>query len=152
MLIAAVVSALAGRIPGREDLYVLAGAAVALPLFSLWSVRKADIGFAVHRDVRPTPIHVGDSTTVELTIRHTGERRSPVVSVRDPLGQNRVGPTMLVAPLNPGDTARLQYRLPTRRRGIFSVGPMEVTVADPFGTASKSAVAARSTQLTVLPH
>src|SRR5437764_691407 len=105
MLTAAAVAVVTGRILGREDLYVLAGAAAALPLFSMWSVRRADVQFAVHRDVRPTPIHVGDHTTVELTIRHNGERRSPVASVRDPLGENKVGSTMLLAPMNPGDTA-----------------------------------------------
>ena len=152
MLGAAVVCAITGRVLGREDLYVLAGAAVAVPLVALWSVRKADVGFAVHRDVRPTPIHVGDHSTVELTIRHNGERRSPVTSVRDPLGENKVGSSLLLPPLNPGNTAKLHYRLPTRRRGIFSVGPLEVTVTDPFFVASLSAVAARSTQLTVLPH
>jgi uncharacterized protein (DUF58 family) len=152
MLAGAAVCAVAGRVLGREDLYVLAGAGIALPLFAWWSVRKADVRFAVHRDVRPTPIHVGDTTTVELTIRHNGDRRSPVTSVRDPLGENKVGSAMLLAPLNPGDTAKLHYRLPTRRRGIFSVGPLEVTVSDPFQVASMSAVAARPTQLTVLPH
>src|SRR4051812_5434520 len=149
---AGVVAAVTGRILGREDLYVLAGALVALPLFSLWLVRRADVTFAVHRDVRPTPIHVGDTTVVELSIRHTGEKRSPVATVRDPLGETKVGTPMLLAPLVPGSSAKLVYRLPTRRRGIYTVGPMEVTVTDPFGAASQSAVAARGTQLTVLPH
>jgi uncharacterized protein (DUF58 family) len=59
---------------------------------------------------------------------------------------------MLLAPLAPGEVAKLHYRLPTRRRGIFSVGPLEATVSDPFQVAARSAVAARSTQLTVLPR
>ena len=44
------------------------------------------------------------------------------------------------------------YRLPTDRRGIVQVGPLEVVVGDPFGLTTVATIAAPRVQLTVLPH
>jgi uncharacterized protein (DUF58 family) len=47
---------------------------------------------------------------------------------------------------------RAAYRLPTERRGIVEIGPLEVIVSDPFGLASSSTIGAPKTELTVFPH
>ena len=44
------------------------------------------------------------------------------------------------------------YRLPTDRRGIVSIGPLQVVVSDPFGLVDLATPAAPEVQLTVLPH
>src|SRR5439155_1191309 len=48
--------------------------------------------------------------------------------------------------------ARAAYRLPTERRGVFALGPLEISRSDAFGLAATSTVAAPATQLTVYPH
>ena len=44
------------------------------------------------------------------------------------------------------------YRLPTDRRGLVQIGPLEVVVGDPFGLTSLATVAAPKVALTVYPH
>src|SRR5206468_2798829 len=55
------------------------------------------------------------------------------------------------APLAPGESARAAYRLPTDERGIFSLGPLEMVLTDPFGLATVSSEVAGMTSLTVYP-
>src|SRR5436190_341117 len=57
-----------------------------------------------------------------------------------------------VAPLAPGESARAAYRLPTDQRGIFSLGPLEMVLSDPFGLTSMSSEVAGMTSLTVYPR
>jgi uncharacterized protein (DUF58 family) len=42
--------------------------------------------------------------------------------------------------------------LPTEERGVFDIGPLEVTLGDPFGIATMRFAAAGMTQLTVYPR
>ena len=44
------------------------------------------------------------------------------------------------------------YRLPTDRRGLVQIGPLQVVVGDPFGLTSLATVAAPTVALTVYPH
>jgi uncharacterized protein (DUF58 family) len=58
----------------------------------------------------------------------------------------------LVPPLAGGETAEAAYRLPTGRRGIYSVGPLTVSVTDPFGIAEASTVLPRIDRFVVYPR
>jgi uncharacterized protein (DUF58 family) len=75
-----------------------------------------------------------------------------VLSARDPFDGGRRWARFLLAPLSPGEVARAAYRLPTEERGVFDLGPLEVQLADPFGLATTSFLAAPATKLTVYPH
>jgi uncharacterized protein (DUF58 family) len=44
------------------------------------------------------------------------------------------------------------YRLPTDRRGLIHVGPLQVVIADPFGLAQAGTQAAPRVEVTVLPR
>ena len=44
----------------------------------------------------------------------------------------------LVPPLAPRRTARAAYRVPTDRRGRYRIGPIALTVTDPFGLARRT--------------
>ena len=54
-----------------------------------------------------------------------------------------------VTPLAAGESARAAYRLPTERRGIFTLGPLEASVTDPFGLAARTLRVAPASELTV---
>jgi uncharacterized protein (DUF58 family) len=62
------------------------------------------------------------------------------------------GANLLVGPLEPGGVARAAYRLPTEKRGILQIGPLLVTLGDPFGIAKVSMTASGISELTVYPH
>lgn len=144
--------AMTGRLLGIVELYMLAGASLALLGAAIAFVRLTRFDLEASRELRPARVHAGGSSRVELTVRNDGRRRSPVLAARDPFDGGRRWARFLIAPLAAGEAARAAYRLPTDRRGIFDLGPMELHLEDPFGLAAASHVAAPATRLTVYPR
>ncbi len=150
-LAGALVMVVAGRVFGVLELYLIAAVLVVLVgALLLWS-RARRLQLAVDRRVHPPRVHAGAPCTVELTIRNDGARRSPVLEVRDDVSGTH-GARLLVGPLDPGTSAAASYRLPTARRGILRIGPLEVDIDDPFGITGTRLRAAGITELTVYPH
>jgi uncharacterized protein (DUF58 family) len=57
----------------------------------------------------------------------------------------------LVPPLAPGETADAAYRLPTTRRGIYTVGPLTLSVHDAFGVVETGLTLAGDDRFVVYP-
>lgn len=142
---------LAGRVFGVLELFVLGAGGAALLFFSLAFVALTRLSLACARIVTPPRVYAGNPSRVELSIRNDGRRTTPVLRLFDPVTGTR-GAELLAGPLGPGDVAQAAYRLPTERRGILAIGPLEVVLSDPFGLASSAAEAAARAELTVFPH
>ena len=140
-----------GRVLAMPELFVMAAGAAALVVSTQLFVRLPRIRFEATRTLYPPKIHAGGSSRVELGLRNAGIRRSPVVMVRDPFDHGRRQARFLVARLAPAESARAAYRLPTEHRGVFTIGPLELEVSDPFGLSARRHVLAAATQLTVYP-
>ena len=151
VLIGAVALSAGGRLLGLVELYSLAAGATVLVGAAAIYVRIVAFDFDATRQPHPSRVHAGQASRVELAVRNVGRRRSPVVVVRDPFDRGRRWARFLLAPLQPGETARAAYRLPTERRGVFEIGPLAVHLRDPFGLANNVADAAPATRLTVYP-
>ena len=141
-----------GRLLGVVELFVMGTGALALVVAALAYVRFARYRLEAGRELRPARVHAGSDSRVELTVRNTSERRSPVLAAQDPFDGGRRAARFLLAPLAPGEAARAAYRLPTDRRGVFDLGPLELELSDPFGVATTSVEAAPATKLTVYPR
>lgn len=150
-LAGAVALAGAGRTLGLVELHVLAAAGALAVAGATARVAWARPRLAVRRTVRPTRVHVGTPARVEVDVTSEGSRPSPVLTLDDPVG-DRTGARLRLAPLPPGASSRATYRLPTRRRGEVSVGPLALEVTDPLGLARRTRVAADRVRLVVLPH
>jgi len=153
-----------GRILGIFELYVLAAGAAGLVVVAAITVRGRGLDLEASRSVHPTRIHVGTDSRVELAVTNLGNRRSPVVAVRDTfalVASTSAGAgseacaqrqaRFLLAPVAAGRQERARYRLPADRRGIFAVGPLEAEVSDAFGLWSRVTTVAPSIELTVYP-
>ena len=114
------------------------------------AVALARLRLQVERTVTPPRVYAGSPSRVELSVRNDGDRTTPVVRMFDPVTGTR-GADLLLGPLEPGVTARAAYRLPTEKRGIVRIGPLDVVVTDPFGVASSATAAAPVSELTVFP-
>ncbi|MGH9274780.1 MAG: DUF58 domain-containing protein, partial [Acidimicrobiales bacterium] len=77
--------------------------------------------------------------------------RTPVLRLRDPVSGTR-GADLLVPPLGRGERTVAAYRLPTERRGIVRIGPLDVIVGDPFGLTNLATQAAQAVEITVFPR
>lgn len=139
-----------GRLLGIFELFLLGAAGLVLVVGALAVVRRTPLRLDVSRTLHPPRVHAGSPSRVELSVRNRSSRRTPLLTVRDPVGRGRSA-TVALAPLGQSQTIRAAYRLPTERRGILRVGPLSVEVSDPFGLAALSTAAAPVTELTVWP-
>jgi uncharacterized protein (DUF58 family) len=139
-----------GRLLGIFELFLLGSAGIVLVGGAFVFVRRTPLRLDVSRTLHPPRVHAGSPSRVELSVRNRSSRRTPVLTVRDPVGRGRSA-TVSLAPLGQSQLVRAAYRLPTDRRGILRVGPLAVEVGDPFGLAALSTTGAPVTELTVWP-
>ncbi|HEV8115947.1 MAG TPA: DUF58 domain-containing protein [Acidimicrobiales bacterium] len=140
-----------GRVLGLVELFALGVVAAVLVVGSAVLVAAARLELEVGRAIHPARVHVGTSSRVDLTIRNLRAGGTPVLRLRDPVSGTR-GADLLVPPLGRGERTVAAYRLPTDRRGLVQIGPLEVVVGDPFGLTNLATVAAPLVALTVYPH
>ncbi len=152
LLLGALLLIISGRLFGLPELFGLAAAAIALVIGASVYVGLARYRVSAIRQVRPPRVHAGSGSRVELAVRNLGSRRTPVLGTRDPFDGGRRWARFQLAPLDPGETARAAYRLPTDERGVFPLGPLQLTLSDPFGLASATSLTAPQTSLTVYPR
>jgi len=152
LVVGALSLATAGRVLGVLELFVLAAGALALVALALVLVRSRRPGLDARRRLHPPRVHAGNDSRVELVVRNQRQRRSPVVTVRDPFDSGRRQARLLLAPIGGGGEERAHYRLPTERRGVFSLGPLEAERMDPFGLASARWDIAPAAELVVYPR
>ena len=121
-----------GRVLGLSELYAIGAAVGLLALVcAAWTaLRRIDI--VVTRGVRPSRVHAGNPCTVEIEVRNRAPRATPVLRLLDPV-TGTAGADLLLAPIALRRSTTVAYRLPTEKRGIVTVGPMQSLITDPFG-------------------
>lgn len=150
-LAAAVALLIGGRLIGAAELYVLGATLGVLVLGTIVYLKLSPLSIDVVRELHPPRVHAGTPSRIDLRVKNLGPRRTPVLNLRDAVSGTR-GANLLVPPLGRGKVARAAYRLPTERRGILTVGPLEVSLSDPFGLTTVSMRASGVSELTVYPH
>ncbi len=124
------IALVAGIIFGYRTLSALGIAfLLAVLIGRLWIVRRPRV--AATRVVVPERVRAGRPARSDLTITNTGRRRTS-----GGLALERFGDTQLpieLPSLEPNESATISTELPTESRGLFRVGPLDVTRADPFG-------------------
>jgi uncharacterized protein (DUF58 family) len=140
----------AGRLFGIVELYLLGAGAAGLVIGGAVTVWRTRLRLDIERSLHPPRVHAGSPSRVQLTITNRGKRRSPLLTLLDPVGDGRSA-SVVVAPLRPGESVHASYRLPTEQRGIVPVGPLAVRVTDPFGLAALASPAAPLVELTIWP-
>lgn len=141
----------AGRFLGVLELFLFgtAGGALLVVVVVRAALSRLDVG--VRRDVHPPRVHAGSPSRIELEVINQGARPTPVLRIVDAVSGTR-GADLGLAPIEPGGRARAAYRLPTERRGLITVGPLDVVLNDPFGLTSVRVRGADRTELTVYPR
>lgn len=149
---AAVVAVALAGLFGIEELYALAAAAVILLIVSAAWVHGRTWRTDAHRQLFPARIAAGGSARVVLAVGNRSPQRSPVLGARDPFDGGRRWASFALAPLGPGQTRRAAYRVPGSRRGVFTLGPLQLTLTDPFGLVALTHETAKPSILTVYPR
>jgi uncharacterized protein (DUF58 family) len=84
----------------------------------------------IDREIQPPRVPKGSPAIAFLTFANRGRRSVPVAVATQPFGNHRV--RTVIPKLRGGERGTRAYRLPTTRRGIFDVAPVEVTRRDSF--------------------
>jgi uncharacterized protein (DUF58 family) len=139
------------RVLGLVQLVVLAVTGMLLiGAAAIW-VRVHPLELRAKRHLRER-LQVGVDGRVDLTLEALGDRRQPTATVSDAFDRGRRSARFLLAPLDPGETARAAYRIPTDRRGRFELGPLRATLSDPFGVASRTRRVLSAEEVIVYPR
>lgn len=140
----------AGWLLGLPELLVVGIALLVLLAGAVATTALTTLRIEVVRELHPDRVHAGGTSRVDLAVRNRGRRRTPVLTLRDGV-TGTVGAELLIAPLEPSARIRASYRLPTRRRGVLTIGPLQVELGDPFGLTRVALVAAPASTLVVYP-
>lgn len=138
---------------GTIEMLVLGVAALALlAAVSWWLAAGREPFLAIQRRVKPDRLHVGSDGRIDLRVENRGKRTSPLLIATDWFDEGRRAARFLVPPLQPGATARAAYRVPTRRRGRYRVGPLAISASDPFGLARREVPSVADSEVLVRPR
>jgi uncharacterized protein (DUF58 family) len=138
------------RLVGLAELYVFGAAALLLLLLAVLAVRLSRLHLQIDRRVHPAQVHAGSPSRVEIRVRNLHTRPTPLLRLSDPIS-DREGADLFVPPLGWHVSAAASYQLPTQRRGLLKVGPLHVTVSDPFGLSHSSTAGAEAVEVVVYP-
>jgi uncharacterized protein (DUF58 family) len=84
----------------------------------------------IEREIQPPRVPKGSPAVAFLRFGNRGRRTVPMSVATQPFGATRV--RTVIPRLRGGERGTRAYRLPTTRRGIFDVSPIEVTRRDAF--------------------
>ncbi len=135
VLVAAAGMAMVGITYGAAAAYFMCAVLGALMVVSYISARLSGRALSARRQVND---HVFDGDMFGASVELTNHGRLPlfVLKVSETISPWLVADTdvsFIVAALRPGETVRFLYRLRARKRGVHTIGPLHVTVSDPFG-------------------
>lgn len=149
--IAAAILVASGRVFGLVELYIFGAATGFLLIICFGWVLLARLDLGAGRTISPPRVHAGAPARATIRVRNLRESRTPVLRLVDPVSGTS-GAELLVSPLRGGEAANIAYRLPTDRRGVVEVGPLDVVVSDPFGLTAVRTKATGTAELTVFPR
>jgi uncharacterized protein (DUF58 family) len=125
-----------GRLLGTDGLMQVGFGLVFVVLAAVVVVRLGGHELAVDRDVSPQRVRTEQPVTVSLTLTNNGSARAPLLMLEErlPSGLSR-NPRFTLMGLEVGGSRTITYEVRPPKRGRYEVGPLEVTLADPFGLA-----------------
>jgi uncharacterized protein (DUF58 family) len=146
----AVVASLAGRALGVLELHLLAAVALAAVVLAVAWVRVPVGSLELRRRIDPVRPTVGGGARCELIVA-SPRRRTAGLVLHDAV-EGTVGATISLPPLVAGTPTTVGFRLPTWRRGLVEVGPLQVRRADPLGLAARTVATLAPSSMLVLPR
>jgi uncharacterized protein (DUF58 family) len=150
---AAVALWLVGLLTAVPELFMLALAALVLPLGAWLVVRFGRYRLACTRSVRPLRATVGGRISATVRLHNPSRFETGVLLLEDQLPY-QFGPAarFVVPGLAGGDHETLKYELTAATRGRYTIGPLTVRLLDPFGLAQVTSEVAGSSEVIVHPR
>ncbi len=148
LVLGAALTAVGWRLSWAPFVVLGVGALLFVAFGASYLVRRPRL--AIERQIQPGRVSKGSLAISYLDIRNTSRYSSPATPCVQALGPSSVRAT--IPKLVGGERAIRTVRLPTSRRGVFEVGPVEITRSDPFGIVRHSQRLAGTDAIWVYPQ
>jgi uncharacterized protein (DUF58 family) len=152
-LAAGFAAAACGLILGERGLLQIGVLLTALPLLSALATSRTRYQLTCVRQLSPARVPVGQPTVVTLHLANVTRLRTGLLLAEDelpyPLGGH---PRFILEGVEGGGIRELTYRIRSDVRGLFSLGPLKVRVADAFGMVEISRSFTEHSKLVVTPR
>ncbi|MGH3438706.1 MAG: DUF58 domain-containing protein [Sciscionella sp.] len=153
LLAGGVAAALCSIVLNERDLLRVAAFLIALPLISALLAARSRVGLRCERVLLPPRVPAGSNVEVRLQVSKGSHIPSGGLQLEDSVPSALGGtPRFAVDSIRQGRTVQLRYPLRPALRGLRSLGPLTVTITDPFGMAEYSQQLAGQSRLLVLPR
>jgi uncharacterized protein (DUF58 family) len=149
---AGLLAAACGVLIPEPDLLRIGALLIALPMLSAFGASRARYRLSCARRVMPARVPAGEPADLTVLLSNVSRLRTGLLLAEDtvphPLGAK---PRFVLDGLVPGASKELRYRVRSQSRGKYTVGPLQVRVADSFGLVAISRAFTTASTLTVTP-
>ena len=144
---------LGGRLLGIQDFYEVGGGLVLIVIAGIAVTARAKQSVSAARSVVPPRVTAGRPASVEITITNDDRRHTPPLLYKDSLPPHLVGKGRFgVTPVPSNSKKTASYEVVGAKRGVYDIGPGELTFTDPYGTATKRVQLVGTSRITVHPE
>jgi len=124
------------RFIGSDDLHMVATGLAVLPFLATAFVQWNRVRLDVHRHLSAPRVHAGSRVVVTVDITNQASTTTPFLLLEDVLSPTLGKPARLVVTgVPPGSRQTVSYSVATRHRGRYTIGPLSISITDPFGLA-----------------
>src|SRR6516162_3941939 len=137
---------------GQRTLLSIGGLLVILPVLSVLAASLTRYRIRWIREVSPSRVPAGQTASVTIRLDNVSRLPTGLLLTEDTVPYS-IGarPRFILDRIEPGGTRQLNYPIQPDHRGKFSIGPLNVRVADAFGLAKVGSMAAPPVTLVVTP-
>ena len=149
---AGVAAAACGLLIPEPDLLRVGALLIVLPLLSAFGASRARYRLSCSRRVLPARVIAGQSADLTIRLANVSRLRTGLLLAEDTLPYalgNR--PRFVLDGIGAGSSKDLHYQVRSDTRGKYTVGPVQIRVADSFGLVTISRSFTTTSTLTVTP-
>ena len=138
---------------GEPPILAVAALLIAVPLLGILVTRRTRVALGSARTVTPARFPAGESADVELTIENASRLTGNVLLLQDATSETLTETAHIVLDRIPPQARRaVRYSVSGLERGAARIGPLVVTVTDPFGTVSSTKSFSATNPVLVTPR
>jgi uncharacterized protein (DUF58 family) len=150
------VTAVAGLIFSEADLFRIGLLLMALPVLSALTTSRARYRLSCTRQLVPRRIQAGQVAEARVRLANVSRLRTGLLLAEDLIPAAIAGPgrrpRFVLESIEPGGSRDLSHQIELDQRGKYTIGPLQVRVADAFGLAAIGRSFATKSTLVVTPQ
>jgi uncharacterized protein (DUF58 family) len=137
---------------GQRTLLSIGGVLIILPVLSVLAASRTRYRISWVRAITPARVPAGHTASVSIQLNNVSRLPTGLLLAEDNVPYS-IGsrPRFILDRIEPGGSRRLSYPIQPDHRGKFTIGPLNVRVADAFGLAKVGSTAAPPSTLVVTP-